>query len=657
MSSAPRTILVVDDNEKLAELIEKYLRREGFRTDHVASAAAALDWLAQQPADLLLLNLRLPDAAGEQLVQSLEQRQQPVPFIVVAGHGDERRAAELLKRGALDYLMKDGTLLDLLRPVVKQAVEQLDRRRLLREAEIAYEYLRRHYEMILHAAGEGIVGLDLGGHINFVNPAALRLLGYEQHELLGQDLAALAERPVTGSNGQVQAALAANTTFRSHDQVFWRKDGTCFPIEYTSTPIREGGKQIGAVFVFKDITERRRLEEQFRQSQKLEAVGRLAGGVAHDFNNLLTVVSGYSDLLANNPSIDARAREAVTEVQKAAERAIAVTRQLLAFSRKTMLVPRPLDLNAVLADINKLIRRLIGEDIILVTNLAPSLLPVTADPGMLQQVILNLAVNARDAMPQGGDLTITTSNEVVDAPAAALQPGLQPGRYALLTVADTGCGMDAETKAHIFEPFFTTKEPGKGTGLGLATVYGIVTQSLGHIDVQSEPGRGTTFRVHWPQCDEPAAAPDAAAETEAALGGTETVLLVEDEDAVRKLAARALEGYGYRVLVARDGREAEQVAQRDGRDLHLLLTDVVMPEISGLELARRLAPGRPEMKVLFMSGYTDDAIDRKGVLAPGADFLPKPFSPEVLARRVREALDRPPKPRPAEPAPAERRAP
>ena len=658
MSSVPRTILVVDDNEKLAALVEKYLRRDGHRTDNVAGGAAALDWLARQPADLLLLNLRLPDMAGEELVQALDERQQPVPFIVVAGHGDERRAAQLLKRGALDYLMKDGTLLELLPAVVQQAVEQLDRRRLLHEAEIAYEHLRRHYEMILNAAGEGIIGLDLDGHINFVNPAALRLLGYEMHELLGQDLAALAERPVTGSNGRVHAALAANTTCRTHDLFFWRKDGTCFPIESTATPLRQEGRQVGSVFVFKDITERRHLEEQFRQAQKMEAVGRLAGGVAHDFNNLLTVVSGYSELLAHNPSLDAKAQEAVTEVHKAAERAIAVTRQLLAFGRKQILAPRPLDLTELVRDMEPILRRLLGEDIEMVTELAPHLPPVTADAGQLQQIVMNLVVNSRDAMPDGGTLTITTSDVPVDAATAAQQPSLQPGRYALLTVADTGCGMDADTRHHIFEPFFTTKEAGRGTGLGLATVYGIVVQSGGHIDVQSEPGRGTTFRVLWPQAGDGAdATPATEPPPDAVRGGTETLLLVEDEESVRGLAARVLQSYGYRVLEARDGAEALQVAQGTSEYLHLLVTDVVMPGISGLELARRLGAQRPRLRVLYMSGYTDDAIVRRGVLAADAQFLPKPFTPEVLVRRVREVLDRPAaKPKAAEPAPAERSA-
>jgi two-component system, cell cycle sensor histidine kinase and response regulator CckA len=640
MSTTPRTILVVDDNDRLAALVEKYLRREGFRTAVATTGEAGLARLAAAPVDLLLVSLQLPDMTGEQFLRTVTDGGR-IPYIVLAEHGDERRAAEQLRAGALDYLMKDATLLELLPPVIHRAAEQLDRSRLLHEAEIAYEHLRRYFELILQAAGEGICALDVAGRITFVNPAALRLLGYRQDELVGADLAALAERPAAGANGHVRDAMAANTTFRSHDQLFWRRDGSSFPIEFTTTPIREGARQIGSVFVFKDISERRALEEQYRQSQKLEAVGRLAGGVAHDFNNLLTVVSGYSDLLAGNPSLDGRAREAVKEIQGAADRAISVTRQLLAFSRKQMLQPKPVDLNGCITEINKLIRRLIGEDVTLETNLSDGLGPVTADPGTLEQVIVNLAVNARDAMPRGGTLTITTGDVTVNAAAAANRPGLRPGRYALLTVADTGHGMDAATKARIFEPFFTTKEIGKGTGLGLATVYGNVTSSGGHIDVQSELGRGTVFRVLWPLSSgpvKPASNPDLSLPIR---GGAETILLVEDEESVRGLAAKLLTGYGYRVIEARDGSEAEQISRQEGDYLHLMVTDVVMPGISGLELATRLAAVRPKMKVLFMSGYTDDAIVRRGVLADDAAFLQKPFTGEVLARRVREVLDQP----------------
>ncbi len=642
-ATASRTILIVDDNQGLATLIEKYLRREGLRSESVPDGAQALAWLSGHHADLLLVTLALADCKAEDLFRVLAERQQHIPAVVMCGHGEERQAVGLLKSGvALDYLMKDGTLLELLPTVVRQTLEQIGRDTLLQEAEAAYEHLRKHYEMILHAAGEGICGLDLQGRITFVNPAALRLLGYEATDILGQDLAALAERPSAGTNGRVRDALAANTTFRSHDQTFYRKDGTSFPIEYTSTPIREDGRQIGSVFVFKDVSQRRSLEEQVRQSQKLEAVGRLAGGVAHDFNNSLTVISGYSELLTSNPSLDQRAREAVGEIRRSAERAISVTRQLLAFSRKQMLQPRPIDLNAVIADIAKLIRRIIGEDVTLTTQLAEGLASVTADPGQLEQVVLNMAVNARDAMPAGGTLTIATANATVDVATAQATPGLAPGRYALLTVSDTGIGMDAETQSRVFEPFFTTKEAGRGTGLGLATVYGIVVQSGGSIDVQSELHRGTTFRVLLPQTDRPLSKPADSAGAVASLGGTETVLLVEDEEAVRGLAARVLRSYGYQVLAAADAAEAERLAATAGRFLHLLLTDVVMPGRSGLELAQRLLPSRPKMRVLYMSGYADDAIDHRGELDANAAFLPKPFVPEALARKVREVLDAPP---------------
>jgi PAS domain S-box-containing protein len=648
MNTAPRTILVVDDNNRLAMLVEKYLRKDGFHTATAIMGADALDALTpsgppdeSRPAvDLILLDLSLPDMTGEDFLARLAERGQSVPYIVLAEHGAEKRAAAQLRAGACDYLMKDETLLALLPPVVCRAVKQLDDARLLQEAEINYEHLRRHYLMILDAAGEGICGLDLTGRINFVNPAALRLLGYEADELFGADLGVLAERPSPGANGRVKDALAANTTFRSHDQVFWRKDGSCFPIEYTSTPIRENNQQVGSVFVFKDVTERRALEEQYRQSQKMEAVGRLAGGVAHDFNNLLTVVSGYADLLAANSHLDAKAQEAVREIQGASDRAIAVTRQLLAFGRKQALQPRPIDLNTCITEITKLIRRVIGEDVTLVTKLADGLPAVTADLGTLEQVIVNLAANARDAMPQGGTLTITTGAVASGTKAGGSLPGLRPGRYALFTIADTGHGMDAQTKARIFEPFFTTKEVGKGTGLGLATVYGTVTAHGGHIDVQTSVGRGTTFRVFWPLASGPPKAGSSGEIDITVRGGTETILLVEDEEQVRRLAATVLTSYGYRVIEAKDGVDAEQIARRSGDYLHLLLTDVVMPNgTSGLDLAARLTPVRPKMKVLFMSGYADDVINQRGGLAEDAAFLPKPFSPEVLARRVREVLD------------------
>jgi nitrogen-specific signal transduction histidine kinase len=382
-----------------------------------------------------------------------------------------------------------------------------------------------------------------------------------------------------------------------------------------------------------DITAQRALEEQFRQAQKMEAVGQLAGGVAHDFNNLLTAILGSADLLLMDlPQEDPR-REDLTAIRDAGERAATLTRQLLAFSRRQVLQPRVIGLNQVVAGIGKLLPRIIGEDIQLDLTLAPDLWSVSADPGQIEQVILNLAVNARDAMPDGGRLTIATTNSVLDAVFAARNPMVQPGSYVRLSVTDTGQGMDEETLARVFEPFFTTKGPGKGTGLGLATVYGIVKQSGGYIFVRSRPAEGATFDVYLPavpqSADDHAAGPPPAR----AGQGSETILLAEDDAAVRSLARRALEQYGYRVLEAVNGREAVDLMRSHRDEIDLLLTDIVMPEMGGRRSAEHILQTRPDLKVLYMSGYAGpDQPD-------GRAMVQKPFTPESLARKVREVLD------------------
>jgi PAS domain S-box-containing protein len=389
-----------------------------------------------------------------------------------------------------------------------------------------------------------------------------------------------------------------------------------------------------------ELAERKRLEEQLIQSQKMEAIGRLAGGVAHDFNNLLTAIIGYSELLLGELNPYDPRRGDVEEINKAADQAAALTRQLLAFSRKQVLQPQVLDLNATVSNIEKMLRRLIGEDIDLVTILDPALGRVKADPGQIEQVLMNLAVNARDAMPQGGKLTIETTNVVLDKDYTQQHVEVQVGPYVMLAVSDTGVGMDQETQSHLFEPFFTTKGMGKGTGLGLATVYGIVKQSDGHIWVYSELGQGTTFKVYLPRVEEAAEVVQRVQVPTESLQGREIVLLVEDEDIVRDLARLVLLQRGYTVLEARDGEEAIQICEQHEGPVHLIVTDVVMPGgMSGRQLAERLATLRPGMKVLYMSGYTDNAIAHHGVLEPGMAFLQKPFAPEALARKVREALD------------------
>jgi signal transduction histidine kinase len=385
----------------------------------------------------------------------------------------------------------------------------------------------------------------------------------------------------------------------------------------------------------------RRSEDHLRQVQKVEAIGRLAGGVAHDFNNLLTVISGYGDLLLTRLPAGAPMRHEIDEILKAARRAAALTRQLLAFSRRQILEPKVLDLNAVVEESVKMLRRLIGEDVDLRIAPAPDLGHIKADPGQLEQVIMNLAVNARDAMPGGGKLTIETRNVELDAAYAGAHVAVRPGAYVLLAVSDSGTGMDREIMAQIFEPFFTTKGPGKGTGLGLSTVYGIVKQSGGNIWVYSEPGQGTTFKIYLPRVDEAIERPVREREAPTVPRGSETVLVAEDEAELRELVRVILQAHGYTVLAAADGPTAIEICRRHRERIDLMLSDVVMPQMSGRELAVRLAAVRPHMKVIFMSGYTSDAIVHHGVLDPGTAFIQKPFTPDGLARKVREVLDAP----------------
>ena len=379
-------------------------------------------------------------------------------------------------------------------------------------------------------------------------------------------------------------------------------------------------------------------EEQLRQSQKLEAVGQLAGGIAHDFNNLLTVIRGYSDLMLVSLDRADPQRVHLEAIKDAADRAASLTRQLLAFSRKQVLQPKVLDLNALVTNVNQMLQRMIGEDIDLAIVLRSDLGHVKADPGQLEQVIMNLVVNARDAMPQGGQLTIETANVELDEAYARRHAAVQPGPYVMLTVSDTGHGMDAKTQARIFEPFFTTKGPGQGTGLGLSTVYGIVKQSGGSVWVYSEPGHGTTFRIYLQRVQEQVEAPQAPSPG-ASPHETETVLLAEDDKTVRTLVRMVLQEHGYTVLAAPHGVEALRISEAHQGVIHLLVTDVVMPGMNGRELAQRLALARPDMKVLYVSGYTDDVIIRHGVLEAGIAFLQKPFTPDVLARKVRDVLD------------------
>jgi len=470
-----------------------------------------------------------------------------------------------------------------------------------------------------------------------VNQAAIQTYGYSREEFMTMRLDDLQPPEDLARLQELVADLKVGIT-NSGVHRHRKKDGRFIDVDITLHRFTLGGSPC-VLAVALDVTERSRMEAQLRQAQKMEAIGSLAGGVAHDFNNLLSVILSYSKMLAESLKPGDPMRDDLEEISQAGCRAADLTRQLLAFSRQQILEPRVLDLNAVIKGVAKMLRRLVGEDVELSLVSAPGLGAVKADPGQLEQVLMNLVVNARDAMPSGGKLTIETANVVLDASYAAAHPGVAAGGYVLLAVSDTGSGMDAATRERIFDPFFTTKELGSGTGLGLSTVFGIVQQSGGHIWVYSETGLGTTFKVYLPQTDAVYDAAPTTASDGLATRGTETILLVEDEEAVRVLTRTILERHGYRVIEAQSGGDALLICEQHTATIHVLLTDVVMPRMSGRKLAERLSSVRPEMKVLYMSGYTDDSIVRHGVLESGVAFLQKPITPETLTQKLREVIE------------------
>ncbi len=510
--------------------------------------------------------------------------------------------------------------------------------RLLAEKEQVVSLL----QATLDATVDGILVVDSNGQIAGQNRRFLEMWGIPDEIVAsGQD-----ERALDFVEGLMQDPeafrarvheLYAHPEETSFDMLTFR-DGRIF--ERSSRPQLLGDRTVGLVWSFHDVTEQRQLEDELRQSQKMEAVGRLAGGVAHDFNNLLTAVLGNANLLQEEPGLSGSVRDEITEIVKAAERAAGLTRQLLAFGRKQVMQPTVVDVNALVADMGHMLRRLIGEHIELATALAPSLARVRADASQLEQVILNLAINARDAMPTGGRLSIETANVELDESYALSHVAVRPGKYVLLAVSDTGTGMDEETKTHLFEPFFTTKDRTKGTGLGLATVYGIVKQSNGYIWVYSEKGHGSTFKVYLPVAGRIVHAERSSQPGSRPPRGTEMLLVVEDEASVRQLTKILLEKAGYRVLIAANAQEAAELFQRHGDSIALLITDVVMPGPSGPALLRHLSEQRSGLKVLYMSGYADDAVPAQGALDPDAVFLQKPFTADRLVHKVREALER-----------------
>jgi PAS domain S-box-containing protein len=524
---------------------------------------------------------------------------------------------------------------EMLEYVSSQVAKAIERKR----AERALVESHSLVNAVVEGTSDAVFVKDLQGRYLMINAAGARLLGKTVEEVIGKDDGELftpdTARAIIESDRQVMTTGGSQVLEEKATAA-----GVTRTYLATKSVYRDAqGQVIGLIGISRDITELKRLEEQFRQAQKMEAVGRLAGGVAHDFNNLLTVINGYSGLVFNRLRAEDPSRKPLVEIQKAGERAANLTRQLLAVSRKQVLQPQVVSFNTLLGELLKLLQRLLGEDIELTLVPEASLGLAKVDPGQFEQAIINLAVNARDAMPQGGRLTIETHNTELAEDYAEHHQEVRAGHYVLVAVSDSGHGMDEATKARIFEPFFTTKGPGQGTGLGLAMVYGFVKQSGGHIEVYSEMGHGTTFKVYLPRAEETIPFAKPSPNLLKLPQGNETILLVEDEDAVRTLSRQVLQSNGYTVLEARDGQEAIWVAQQHQGSIHLLVTDVVMPRMSGRQLADLLAQARPYLRILFMSGYTDEAVLRHGVLEASVAFLQKPFNPIELVRKVREVLD------------------
>jgi len=530
--------------------------------------------------------------------------------------------------------MPDGGTTCVCRDLSKRAEAEKARA----EAEAKYKMLVEQVNAITYIAE---VGID--GQWFYVSPQVEAILGYTAEEWLGiaerwaqlihpDDLPTVAAAEDASKSGRpFQAEFRIK---RKDGREVWLND-TAIVVQGSNThPVMEG--------IIVDITERKQLETQLQQSRKMEAVGRLAGGIAHDFNNLLTIITGYTELALSRPTVPPELRSDIERIENAAGRAAGLVRQLLAFSRRQVLQPKIIDVNGVVLNLDKLLRRLMDDNVEMVTHVQEEVGKVKADPAQLEQVIMNLVVNARDAMPNGGRLVVETANADLDASYTENHVSMKPGRYVMLAVSDTGVGMDRRTIAHIFEPFYTTKESGRGTGLGLSTVYGIVKQSGGYIWVYSEPGKGSTFKVYLPRVDGPVEVPGVAQPRALSKRGAETILLVEDEEEVRNLIQTVLTENGYDVIPARDPQHAEQLAATYAREIHLLLTDVVMPGTSGRELASRITPHRPDIRVLFMSGYTENVITSGGMLEKGLAFLQKPFTPAVLVEKVREVLNHTP---------------
>lgn len=623
-------ILQLEDNPLDAELCVRKLKSAGlkFTARLVATAEEFKLEIGTNTYDIVLGDYRLPNWTGMDAVRWLRQSGYSIPFILISGSLGDERATECIREGAADYLLKGR--LERLPLAVTRALEE----KRVRESR---DRLEQQYASVIQGAPYGIYRATQDGQIVMANPAMVAMLGYESEaELLQLNMSsdvyadARVEQQILSSTNQANALQQTEVNWR-------RKDGRAITVRLAGRRLVEGtGGQVTYEVFAQDVTEQRIMERQFQQAQKMESIGRLAGGVAHDFNNLLTVIRGGAYLLERNLSNPEKVADYLKQINGATTIAASVVEQLMAFSRRENPERGALDLNEVLANLRKMLPRLLGEDIEVVFQPGAKLKRISADRAQMEQIILNLAVNARDAMPDGGKLVIETANVHLDEVRARNGPTPPAGNYVALTVRDTGIGMDATIQEHIFEPFFTTKERGKGTGLGMATVYGIVKESEGFISLESAPGKGSSFTMHFPclQVSEEVASPVLVAATP--VGGSETILLVEDEEALREITCEYLQSMGYQVLAADNGVNALEVCRTHDGPIHILLTDIVMPGIRGTELVKAAAAVRPELRVIYVSGYADRGIEA-GPLGENAIFLQKPYSLADLDHTIRTA--------------------
>lgn len=638
--SAVRSIhlLIVEDSEADCALLLEELRRHGFapQSVRVDTASDMNEALLKRSWDLIVADYDLPGFSAPAALEVLQRSHLDIPLIVVSGSMGQETAASLMRAGAKDYVLKGR--LNRLAPAVERELRETVRRRANRRVEQELIHSQQWLSAVIEASRDGIAVFESGILLS-ANPAFCSLHGYESArevadrtvaEIMGAEAKDRLEMfEADWRRGRKRTALEE---FRTK-----RKDGSQIEVEASVSMALIAGKTF-MVAVTRDVGDRRRLEDQLRQSQKMEAIGKLAGGIAHDFNNVLTAITGYSQLALQKLEADNPTYLDLKEIKKAADKAAALTQQLLTFSRKRPVAPKVVSLNGIVSEMLKMLARLIGEHIELKTSLADALGQVIADPGQLQQIILNLAVNARDAMPEGGRLTIETANVEFNEEAPEFPWGPPPGQCVMLAVSDTGCGMDEETQSHIFEPFFTTKEPSKGTGLGLSTVYGIVEQNGGRIWVESEVNKGTAFKIYLPRVEASAVESQGSVTATTQPNASETILIVEDDEVVRGLMRRLLEREGYVVLEAAEGVKAMELCHSHSGQIHLLVTDVIMPGMNGWDLAQRVGELRPETRKLFLSGYTEESLAKKGLQDKGVHFIQKPFSPEFFAVKVREVL-------------------